>query len=76
MKVERHVLKKISLYEIIGDIYKFSLKNNIYAILKVHDQSNPIISANSKTKTFKNITLENKTLSNRGGSRAPVTCKM
>ena len=43
--------------------------------IKVHCQSNPVISANSETKTSKNITLENKTLSNRGGSRAPATSK-
>ena len=64
MKVARHVLKKISLYAIIRDMYKFSLKSN--AVLKVHCQSNPIISANSETTTFKNTTLENKILSNKG----------
>ena len=56
MKVERHVLQKISLHEIIRDISKFSLKSNV---LKVHCQSNPKVRANSETKTFKNI-------SNRG----------
>ena len=42
----------------------------------MHCKSNPIISANSETKTFKNIALENKTLNNRGGSRTPATSKM
>ena len=38
-------------------------------------QSNLIISTNSETKTFKNITLKNKTISNRGGSRVPAKSK-
>ena len=50
-------------------------KKQCKAILKVHCQSNPIISTNPETKTFKNITQENKTLSNRGGSRAPAASK-
>ena len=38
-------------------------------------QSNLIISTNSETNTFKNITLKNKTISNRGGSRVPAKSK-
>ena len=41
----------------------------------MHCQSNPIISTNSEFRTFKNITLENKTLSKRGRSIAPATPK-
>ena len=41
----------------------------------MHCQSNSIISAYSETKTFKNIILKNKTLSNRDGSRSPATSK-
>ena len=42
----------------------------------MHCQSNPIINTNLETKTFKNITLENKTLSKRDISRVPVIPKM
>ena len=41
----------------------------------MHCQSNPIISANSETKTLKNIALKNEILSNRGRSIAPATSK-
>ena len=41
----------------------------------MHCQSNLIISANSETKSFKNMSLKSNTLSNRGGSRAPATSK-
>ena len=46
MKEERQVLKEIPLCEVIRDVYTFSLKCSVYAALKVHGQSNPIISKN------------------------------
>ena len=48
---------------------RFSLKNNAWAVLKVHCQSNSKISANS---TFKNITSKSKTSSNTGRSRTSL----
>ena len=75
MKVERHVLKKITLHKIIREMYEFLLINNVYVALKVHRQSNPIITAISEAKTPKNITLKNKILSNTSRSRAPATSK-
>ena len=58
------------------DMYKLSLKSNFLAELKVHCQSNLIVSTNSETKIFKNITLKNKTWSNRGWSTATAKSKM
>ena len=49
--------------------------NFLSAVLKVYYQSNPIISANWDTKTFKNVTLKNKILSSRSRSEAPATSK-
>ena len=42
-------------------MYKFSLRSNVLAVLKVHCQSNSIFSGNSETKTFENISLKNNT---------------
>ena len=41
------------------------MKSNVQAVLKAHCQSNPKISANSETKTFKNIAPKNKTSRDR-----------
>ena len=42
-------------------MYKFLLRSNVSAVLKVHCQSNSIFSGNSETKTFENISPKNNT---------------